>query len=125
MPKQILVKLSDVGMVSVEFADDAHFTKRELMRVLKTIQHEARQSVKRYRREQRLKESEKELNNERQTEQFKFQRSSDEGGHKSGSVIAEAADRGTAEPNSGLASFVTAKAKRRSDEAPRRGPEAA
>ena len=56
MPRYINVEVSDSGNVSVTFGNDGedHFTKREQLRVIKTIKHESRQQVKAYRRKQRL-----------------------------------------------------------------------
>ena len=53
MSRKIDIIMLDSGAVEVDFHGD-HFTKRELTRVIKTIQVESRHQVRNYRRKQRL-----------------------------------------------------------------------
>ena len=54
--RKMIIVMSDSGRAEVEFVNDVHFTKREVLRILSTIKVESRQKVKEYRRNQRTKE---------------------------------------------------------------------
>jgi len=53
MTRQIVVEMLDSGACTADFGED-HFTKRELLRVIRTIKQESKQQVRMYRRKQRL-----------------------------------------------------------------------
>jgi len=57
MPRIIVIEMLDSGACTAKFGSNGedHFTKRELMRVIRTIKQESKQQVRMYRRNQKLK----------------------------------------------------------------------
>jgi len=121
--RYINIEVSDSGEVSVTFGNNGedHFTKRELLRVIKTVKQESRQQVKVYRRKQRLKLIEETKDARNKSEQSSVERTetrlisgdSSEGNEKPAAKscdvsIAETTGR-TEGDNSGLAAAIRAK----------------
>ena len=116
MSRKIDIIMLDSGAVEVDFHED-HFTKRELSRVIKTIQVESRHQVRNYRRKQRLsliKENGVNKNGERNSrpEQRKSESKLSEPG------VAETVTSTTGTKQS-LADTIAAKQQRRISEGPR------
>jgi hypothetical protein len=113
MSRKINIELLDSGKVLVEFIGNSHFTKRELLRVIKSINAESKHRVKAYRREQRTLQL-KDQENARSERERQEQRAD----KLSNGTVKDTIKSGAGQ-SGGLAAAIAAKQERRSEEGPR------
>ena len=119
MSRTVVIEVADSGRVFVEFKDDEHFTKREILRIISTIKLESRQQVKRYRRKQRLLVVKEKGASNGRNESRKESVGKETRGDESGSGPVEKSNRAAERSTGSLAAAIDAKRSRRAEEGPR------